>query len=213
LLAAALTLLQWTWIYRTVGSQAGYVASSVAYHQVPAFAAYFFGGCIIGHWRRSDARALSGPVGVLAWVLMAGVLLLLNPANAGDELLGVRGAVLFGACFMVVFVSGRVAVGAKLAPVARWLGDITYGCYLMHPLFFFGFTWFVLPRLSALDISQAPLVMKFAVLAAVLGLSCLTAAASERWFEAPLRRWGKRVLRRRAPPAAAPYIDAARSSS
>ena len=213
LLAVALCLLQWSWIYRTVGSPAGYAASAVAYHQVPAFAAYFFGGCVIGHWRRADFRALPGTIGVLVWLLMAGLLLGLNPARAGDELLGARGATLFCACFAVVLVSGQVAVHARLAPVARWLGDITYGCYLLHPIFFFGFSWFLLPRLSTFPITSAPPAMRWAVLAAVLGLSCLTAAVSERWFEAPLRRWGKRVLRWQARRVAAPYIDAASISS
>src|SRR6185369_6441956 len=120
LLAVALCLVQWTWIYRTVGSPAGYAATAVAYHQVPAFAAYFFGGCVIGHWRRADLRALPGTIGVLVWLLMAGLLLLLNPARAGDELLGARGATLFCACFAVVLVSGQVAVHARLAPLARW---------------------------------------------------------------------------------------------
>ncbi|MDB5875133.1 MAG: Acyltransferase family protein [Ramlibacter sp.] len=210
--ALALGLLQWAWIYRTVGSEAGYAASAVAYHQVPAFAAYFFGGCVIGHWRRLRFFSLRQGWGVLAWLLVGGLLLALNPAEAGDELLGLRGAVLFGACFAVVFVSGQVSVGARLAPVARWLGDITYGCYLLHPMFFFGFVWFVLPRFSAIDITDAPVVAKCAMLAAVLVLSCVTATASERWFEAPLRRWGKRVLARRPAPRA-PYSEAARISS
>jgi exopolysaccharide production protein ExoZ len=209
LLAAALILLQWTWIYHTVGSPAGYAAGAVAYHQVPAFAGYFFGGCVIGHWRRASLRALSGTIGVLVWLLMAGLLLWLNPASAGDELLGARGASLFFACFAVVLVSGQVSIHARLAPLARWLGDITYGCYLLHPLLFFGFTWFVLPRLAGFEIAQAPWAVKCAVLAMVLALSCLTAAASERWFEAPLRRWGKRMLGRRARPAGAPHIEAA----
>ena len=213
LLGVALGALQWTWLYRTAGSEAGYAASSVAYHQAPAFAAYFFGGCVIGHWRRAGCRGLPETVGVLAWLLMAGLLVGLNPARAGDELLGARGAVLFGACFAIVFLSGHVALGARLAPAARWLGDITYGCYLLHPMLFFGFTWLLLPRLSPLEISQAPLAAKCALVAAVLVLSCLAAAASERCFEAPLRRWGKRMVSRRKPAAAVPYSDAASISS
>ncbi|HXD39934.1 MAG TPA: acyltransferase [Ramlibacter sp.] len=212
-LALAFCVLQWIWIVRTVGSPAGYAASSVAYHQVPAFAAYFFGGCVIGHWRRTNFRALPLMIGVLAWVLMTGLLLWLNPARQGDELLGARGAALFCACFAVVLVSGQVSVGARLAPVARWLGDITYGCYLIHPVIFFGFIWFVLPRLAEFEISQAPFAFKCAVLVMVLVLSCLTAAASERWFEAPLRRWGKRRLGHQGRPARAPHIDAASISS
>jgi peptidoglycan/LPS O-acetylase OafA/YrhL len=213
-LAVALCLLQWHWIYATVGSAAGYEAGAIAYHQVPGFVAYFFGGCIIGHWRRAAASfALSRAAGILVWLLMAALLLGLNPSNAGDELLGARGAILFCACFAVVFASGSVSVHGKLAPVARWLGDITYGCYLLHPMFFFGFVWFVLPRLSSVDITQAPLAWRWALLAAVLALSCVTAAASERWLEAPLRRWGKRVLGGRQAAREAPYNDATSISS
>jgi peptidoglycan/LPS O-acetylase OafA/YrhL len=211
-LLGLLCLLQWGWIHQTVGSEAGYAARSVAYHQVPAFGAYFFGGCIIGHWRRSQDAQWPQAMGALAWLLMAALLLSLNPPEAGGELLGWRGAVLSCACVATVFASGQVAVGTKLAPVARWLGDITYGTYLLHPLFFFGFTWFVLPRISATGIGQAPLLVKCAVLAAVLVSACATAWASERGFEAPLRRWGKRVLRRPGPAAAA-YREAASISS
>jgi peptidoglycan/LPS O-acetylase OafA/YrhL len=212
LLAIALGATQWAWIYATAGSDAGYAASAVAYHQVPAFAAYFFGGCVIGHWRRSRDRALSPWTGTIVWLLMAGLLLALNPAQGGDELLGLRGAALFPACFAVVHLSGHVAVGARLEPIARWLGDITYGCYLLHPMLFFGFVWFVLPRFSALGVEQLPVAARWIALASVLVLSCVLAAASERWFEAPLRRWGKRAMDGRKAPAA-PYIEAASISS
>ena len=210
-LAAALCLLQWAWIYQTAGSDAGYAASAVAYHQVPAFMAYFFGGCVIGHWRHLRDMRLPQSAGVLAWLLTPALLIALNPAVQGDELLGARGALLFCTCFVVVWISGHAVMAQRLAPVARWLGDITYGCYLLHPLFFFGLAWFVLPRFGVADIAQTPAAFRLALLAAVLALSCVTAAASERWFEAPLRRWGKRTLWRR--PGPAPYRDAASISS
>ncbi len=213
-LAAAACLLQWQRIYATVGSAAGYEAGAIVYHQVQGFIAYFVGGCIIGHWRRAGKPfALSWPAGILVWTLMAGLLLGLNPSQAGAELLGARGAILFCACFAAVAASGYVNVQGKLAPVARWLGDITYGCYLLHPMFFFGFAWFVLPRFSPLDVTQAPLAWRWALLAAVIAMSCVTAAASERWFEAPLRRWGKRVLHRRQMAVQPVYQDGAGISS
>lgn len=193
----ALVLLQWTWIYRTAGSQQGYAAAAVAYHQIPAFAAYFFGGCVIGHMRRLRDLRLPPAAGALAWFFMTALLLVLNPAAQGDELVGSRGAILFCACFAVVWASGHAGVPARLAPTARWLGDITYGCYLLHPVFFFGLAWFALPWFGVPDIEQASSTLKVGVVAAVLALSCATAAASERWFEAPLRRWGKRTLWRR----------------
>ncbi|MEZ0306848.1 MAG: acyltransferase family protein [Ramlibacter sp.] len=210
--AIVLAVLQWVWIYSTAGSEAGYAASSVAYHQLPAFAAYFFGGCLIGHWRRQGTLALGQGAGVAAWLSMGALLLALNPSQAGDELLGARGAILFAACFVVVWLSGEVKVGLRFTPLAKWLGDITYGCYLLHPMFFFGYAWFVLPHFTGSDFTEFPLAVKLATLAAVLALSCITATASERWFEAPLRRWGKRKLARRPRPAP-PYKDAASISS
>jgi peptidoglycan/LPS O-acetylase OafA/YrhL len=209
--ALALGVLQWAWIHHTAGSDAGYAASAVAYHQVPAFAAYFFGGCVIGHWRRTRFLSLAPSAGMAVWVATAGLLLALNPARAGDELLGPRGAALFGLCFAAVFVSGQVSLADRAARVAGWLGDITYGCYLLHPMLFFGFAWFVLPRFGITEIEALPPAARWGVLGGVLALSCLGAAASERWFEAPLRRWGKRMLGQRG--ATAPYKEAASISS
>lgn len=209
--ALSLALLQGWWIERTAGSAAGYAASAVAYHQVPAFGAYFFGGCIIGYWRRTRAESIAQGWGVVAWAGMAVLLLALNPAKAGDELLGLRGATLFSACFAVVYASGLARIGQVVAPLARWLGDITYGCYLLHPLYFFGFLWFVLPHVTPTAIAALPVATRLAIYACVLFLSCITAAASERWFEAPLRRWGKRRFGR--PPAAAPAYSEASSIS
>ena len=211
LLGAALCLVQWWWIQHTVGSEAGYLASSIAYHQLPAFVAYFFGGCVIGHWRRLHTRALPLSAGVLAWLLTALVLLALNPREPGDELFGWRGPVLFCLCFAAVFASGQVAVGRSFARVAQWLGDITYGCYLLHPIFFFSFVWFALPYLGVSEAKELPLAMRWLVLACVLALSCLGAAASDRWFEAPIRRWGKRMVKRRRSPAG--YSEATSISS
>jgi peptidoglycan/LPS O-acetylase OafA/YrhL len=192
--AIALTALQWWWIVRTVGSPEGYAASAVAYHQVPAFAAYFFGGCVIGNWRRRASFALPGLAGAGLWIAMALLLLVLNPAEPGDELLGARGAVLFAACFWIVWASGHVIVRGAWEPVAKWLGDITYGCYLLHPILFWGFAWFVLPRLTGTPVEQLDATVRIAILLATLALSCAIAALSERGFESPVRRWAKGIL-------------------
>lgn len=208
---ALLVALQWAWIQRTAGSAAGYEASAVAYHQVPAFAAYFFGGCVIGAARRARGGGWPIASGVLAWIAMAVLLLAMNPREQGGELLGLRGALLFAACFATVWISGQVQVGRRAAPFARWLGDITYGCYLLHPLFFFCFAWLAWPLGSAGEIAALAAAPRLTIAAGVLLASCLVAAASERWFEAPVRRWGARMLRARHP-AQAGYIEASSMS-
>lgn len=187
----ALALLQWGWIMRTAGSEAGYMASTVAYHQAPAFAAYFFAGCAIGLWRLGRSAGWPWPVGALAWCLMAGLLLALNPQQAGNELLGWRGLVLPLACVAVVSVSARVQLEGRLNALARWLGDATYGTYLLHPVLFFGWTWFVAPHISGL--APTPGAWRWVVLGGVLVVCVGLAVASERYLEAPLRRRAKRL--------------------
>ncbi len=215
---AAVAGVQAWWIARTVGTH-GLAASTVAYHQVPAFGAYFLGGCVIGHaqrvWampqgtgraREAAGAGLSWRAGLATWAGMAALLLALAPPVAGEELTGWRGALLPLAAAGAVWASGRVRVPARAQPWARWLGDITYGTYLLHPMVFFGFTWFVLPRLTGLDIGELPLALRVAVLLAGVALSAALAMASERWFERPLRQAGRRLLPRpaRATPAGQP---------
>jgi peptidoglycan/LPS O-acetylase OafA/YrhL len=188
---AALTALQWWWIQRTVGAL-GWSKAVVAYHQVPAFAAYFFGGCVIGYLRRAQGGDWPIARGWFAWLAMAALLGLLMPAVPGDELLAWRGAILFFACFGVVYVSGRVDVRGLARPLARWLGDITYGTYLLHPMLLFGVLWFGF----AAEASDLALPVRVALLFGVLAVACASATASERWFERPLRRLGRSLVAR-----------------
>lgn len=196
-LLAALCGAQASWIASTAGSAAGYTASQVAYHQLPAFGAYFFAGCLIGQWQRETPQTLPVAVGALVWLALGGLLWGLNPVLPGNELLGVRGLVLFGACLAVVVLSGWTRVPQGLQPLARWLGDITYGTYLLHPVLFFGFTWFALPVLTATPVNELAVSVRWALLGSTLTVACIAAAASARWLESPLRHWGQQMLARR----------------
>lgn len=198
-LLALLVVVQWTWIDRTVGAL-GLASASHAYHQVPAFAAYFFVGCLIGRARRHPGLALPLHWGLLAWGAMALLLLALAPAVSGDELVGWRGVLLPLACVALVWASGRVVVPGRARALAQWLGDITYGTYLLHPMLFFGFAWFVLPLWTPSSMESLPLGARVVILAAGVTLSCLFAAASERHFERPVRAVGRRVLAKWLPP-------------
>ena len=73
---------------------------------------------------------------------------------------GWRGIVLPLACVAVVWVSGHVVVGGRAQGAAQWLGDITYGTYLLHPMVFFGFAWFVLPAFTPGSIETLPVPVR-----------------------------------------------------
>lgn len=191
---AALAVAQAWWIARTLGAH-GWASGSVAYHHVPAFAAYFFAGCMAGAQRRAQAADWPWWIGAATGAGLVALLLALIPDNAGDELLGARGAVLAAACMATVWISGRIDVPRRLRTLAGVAGDITYGTYLLHPILLFGLLWFVVP-VEALSPAQ-----RWGALAVVLGTSLALAWASERWFERPVRRWGRaRLAARPAPP-------------
>ena len=188
----ALAITQALWIHFTIGAD-GWSDAVVAYHQAPAFGAYFFGGCMIGHRARSNSRSWPMVAGFGAWIAMGLLLGVLMPEQPGDDLLGWRGAVLFAACFGVVHASGRIDVRGRMAVVAGWLGDVTYGFYLLHPMVIWTVLWFVLP-----DAPELPVAERVALIVAVLVVTCIAAACSERWFERPLRGWARSTSMPRA---------------
>lgn len=205
-LLAGLTALQAAWILATVGEH-GLQAAAVAYHQVPAFGAYFFGGCVIGYFRRQAEADWPGSAILTSCAGMLVLLLLATPLKAGGELLGVRGVTLFLACFGVVYVCGQARLSGRAASLARHLGDMTYGTYLLHPIICFTTLWLVAPKLL-----EASVPVRSAAVAGMILLACAFGWASERWFEAPLRRWGRRWLGR-GEAAPARQSDAASISS
>ncbi|MBE7940798.1 MULTISPECIES: acyltransferase [Ramlibacter] len=189
----ALLVLQAAWLQATVGTD-GWEDSAVRYHQVPAFAGYFFVGCLIGHARRARTLAWPFAAGLVAWATL-GLLLAGAMGEPGQELLGTRGLVLVPACFAVVWASGQVRVpGGRLSRVAAWLGDVTYGTYLIHPLLVFSLMWFVLPRFTPRAVESLATPLRGALLLVLLAATCTLAWASERWFERPLRQTGRRLL-------------------
>jgi peptidoglycan/LPS O-acetylase OafA/YrhL len=197
LVLGALVVLQWWWIDRTIGA-AGWNAGVIAYHHVPAFAAYFYGGCMLGHRQRHDAPVAPEWQGWLVAAAWVGLLLALMPAAPGQELLGVRGAVLFTSVFVAVWLSGRVKLRGRTAALAEWFGDITFGLYLLHPILVFGLLWFVAPAFADGEPAQWPAPLRWMLLLAIMGIAATLAALSERRLERPLRRWSQRRLKRKA---------------
>ncbi|MGZ5180969.1 MAG: acyltransferase family protein [Ramlibacter sp.] len=202
-----LALVQAGWIRQTIGVH-GWPEGVVAYHQAPAFAAYFFAGCMVGSARRGQVARWPLGAAIAGWAALALLFALLMPHRAGDELLGVGGVVLACACIAVVWISGEARVRGRTAQgLAAIAGDITYGTYLLHPMLLFGLLWFVVP------VATLSTAGRWAVLGGVLVGASALAWACERWIERPARRWGRALLRgdvRRDP---GPQSEAASISS
>ena len=192
-----LLALQAAWIHFTAGAPDGYAANAVAYHQVPAFAGYFMGGCLLGLARRAGHMPVLAPAPAIAGLLGGMVMLwLLNPQQAGDELLGWRGIASCATCFALTWVSGGLDLQRGKARIAASLGDSTYGLYLMHPLVYFGLVWVLFPRMGLQPPTQWEMGSRLVLAAAVISIAFVLAILSERYFEHPLREWSKRRARR-----------------
>lgn len=190
-----LLLVQAWWVSSTVGSQGGYQENIVALHQPQAFVAYFFGGCFIGYLRRKEIIPLLSNQTV--GVLVAGGFLAIaaiNPTNAGDELLGVRGVVGFCVCVLLVWLIGGLRLENRFAKAAEFLGDATYGLYLIHPVLFFGMAWVILPKVGWGDPLTWSQGSRWGLVLLVLALAVALALFSERFFEKPIRNRAKALF-------------------
>lgn len=196
LLFIVLLALQAGWIYATVGG-GDYATNAELYHQVPAFAAYFMGGCLIGVNRRRGASKEGLSAGIALFLMVSGfaLMLLVNPEFQGQELVGLRGCLLTGLCFLMVYLAGKPDVTGRLANIARYLGESTYGVYLLHPVIFFGLAYFVFPRLSIPLPAQWSLTAQWVLVLLVLATAFVFALLSESFFEKPIRRWSRQKLR------------------
>lgn len=197
-----LLVVQVAWIHGTIGADSGYLANTFIYHHAPAFAAYFMGGCLIGHYRltRELRGGLGFPLGVALTLGGFVVMALLDTPDPAGVLTGWRGVCLATLCFALVTHAGYLRHGgAHFSAVAQRLGDATYGLYLIHPVLFFGLSFVFFPKLGINQPpDQWPMGWRLALALAVMGSSFFFALASEQYFEHPIRQRVRRYLDRRA---------------
>ncbi len=188
-----LLALQLIWIQGTLGASGGYGPNITAFHQAPAFAAYFMGGCLLGAAKRRGQ--LGDPISQ-AFVLICllagfGLLLGFNTATQGDEILGWRGFFLFSLCFVMVYISTRLQPANGMQKIAATFGDATYGLYLLHPVLFFGLTLALFPRLGISAPNSWPVVWRLCFAIAIIFTAFGLALLSEKYLEKPIRRWAR----------------------
>ncbi len=186
----ALLVVQAGWIYGSFTAVGGYVQNPSHYFQAPAFAAYFMGGCILGVLKRRRLLEQFGNSFAAFVVLLSGfaLLVLVNPALAGDEIVGWRGFVLSSVCFLMVYVATKLRVPSRLQKISGYFGDATYGLYLLHPVLYFGLVLIAFPRLGIDGPSQWVVSFRLLFGALVIGLAFCLAIFSERYFEKPIRK-------------------------
>ncbi len=190
-----LLVVQVWWVTSTIGSPGGYLGNNIELHQPQAFIVYFFGGCLIGYLRRKEMfPSLPNRIGMALVAFGFLAIAAINPVNAGDELLGVRGVVGFCVCFFLVWIATGLRLKNRFAKAAEFLGDATYGLYLIHPVIFFGMAWVIFPRIGWGDPLSWSLGSRLGLILLVLALAAALALLSDKYFEKPIRNRAKAVF-------------------
>lgn len=161
------------------------------YVELPNHAFLFLLGGVLADWRRRVPFRL--PSGLLIALLTTVIIVAVQHQPAFQDHFDVmQGAARFHhllACFALVLLCAfqRPTEGLVSKPM-RWLGDVSYSVYLLHPFASFAVT-------NVLPAGAAP-IDSF-----VLGmlLTLVFAALSRRWIEEPAIAWGKRLARRDSP--------------
>ncbi|MCG9026037.1 acyltransferase family protein [Laribacter hongkongensis] len=171
----------------------------VNYTQVMSFVFYFYAGMLVGQWLSARPRApRSAWLDVVLFVALAACLVGTSGAVIEDSLTGARRYLLPFTCVGLVMISAHLFAGEQrwLVLAARWLGNSSYGVYLLHPLVFSQL------MKKHTDFANAN---PYLFMLIVLALSFVLALLVEHWLERPLRDFGKRHfgwLGRAHPPAA-----------
>ena len=157
--------------------------------------------------RWSRLAQVAGLVGLIAFSYVTGHLAVHNTTLLGDVVarrapwiaLGYSGSL---ALLMVATALGSQRWQRPFAhPLARWLGDISYGIYLVHMVI-------ATYALRALGLSNDGTLGAFLALSViVIPGSVAYGYLSARYLEQPIRRWARRYGRRlqagAGPPAGA----------
>jgi peptidoglycan/LPS O-acetylase OafA/YrhL len=217
LIAAAITvlwheaLIHWSTVRAVFGDGD---LSRAAYIQFPYFA-FSFGAGMTGAWAYVRLRERYRPEQLarqVGWVQLVSLISLAVfcyvVGDTGQGLAGARRSPIIAlgftgslATLMVATALGRMRWQWPFAhPFARWLGDISYGMFLIHfviitfavRLFFFTPS----PELPGVVQGDGSFGTFIALAALVLPLTVLYGYISGRYLEQPIRRWAQRFGRR-----------------
>lgn len=147
------------------------------YCQPGAFVCFFFAGMLIAQYP---------PKLRMRWLLAitCAALLLAFPGESHEAVLtGMRGVVYPILCMALVACCFASPQSEMMKSISRFMGEISYGVYLLHPLIWAEFE----ERLP-----QLPVATRIAL---TVGGSAATAWITLRVFERPAKRWILRIAR------------------
>jgi peptidoglycan/LPS O-acetylase OafA/YrhL len=171
-------LAQLAFVHLVVGGAPDLTSAWQAYTQPLAFIGYFYLGCVIGHDYLEGRVSRITP---LAFCAVMALILVSSGDNARHTLTGRGGVGLFALSIAAVYLASGLRLEALMARCAAFLGNASYGVYLMHPL--------VYKALGQLELGAVPRILL------TLALSLGLAHASYRLYESPIRS----LVRKRLP--------------
>lgn len=184
---------QRVFIALTLGQGSGFEQSWIRYTQIIAFLFYFLAGCYIGQLvsLKKPAKQVVGIVFVFSLATLAAASALIRSNE--DSLGGVIGMILAISVCLLTWAAAHLQVWSSLRSLADVFGSFSYGLYLLHPLVFAALNnkaidsvWEILPNRSVWLVK----------LIITIGVSCVAALVLERYFEAPIRRYGRKLALR-----------------
>jgi peptidoglycan/LPS O-acetylase OafA/YrhL len=173
--------------YQVVGPEG--FSSWSDYVQFSSFASYFVAGCIIGRGLLKSDFLNSRAVNLIAWAsffLLLAAIYYSNGPSVELSLTGLRGLILPLTCVALAWVAGFLVFCGWAKKLANYLGNTSYGMYLLHPLVFVIF-----------NKNSTEIMGRHAILFAtvIIFTTSILAFAVERFFERPINKYGKKLLK------------------
>ena len=139
IVAAMLVMTQLAFVHLVLAANPDWRVAWPLYTQPLAFIAYFYLGCLIGH------LVMDGKVKRLTPLALLVVMTIILVSSGESQVSTVDGRGGFGLLMLsvlaVYLAAGLDLRGKKPVALATFLGDASYGVYLMHPPIYKAVTW------------------------------------------------------------------------
>jgi peptidoglycan/LPS O-acetylase OafA/YrhL len=189
-IGGVVALAQVAFVHLVVGGATDLATAWQAYTQPLAFIGYFYLGCVVGHAYLEGRVARVTPLAFCAVM----VLILVSSGDTARHTLTGRGGVgLFALSVAAVYLASGLRLGSLMTKTAAFLGNASYGVYLLHPLVYKA-------------VAQLKLTASLTMLL-TLGVTLALAHASYQFYESPIRSLARRRLLRIQPNSPEPAVS------